>query len=213
VLLSGLDKLHGGYVHPRRARVLRNHLAALIPPGARVLDVGCGDALIASLILEQRPDLSVKGVDVLVRPNTLLPVEEFDGQTLPYENKSFDVILFVDVLHHSHDPVGLLREATRVAKQCIIIKDHLRDGFLADTTLRFMDFIGNARHSVALPYNYLARSQWSRAFSDLGLTTSSWQTNLGLYSKPFSWFFERKLHFIAQLDVANNSRLNATVPN
>jgi SAM-dependent methyltransferase len=206
-----LDKLHGGYIHPRRARVLRDHLAALIPLRARVLDVGCGDGLIASLILEQRPDLSIKGVDVLVRPNTLLPVDEFDGQTLPYDDQSFDVILFVDVLHHSHEPLRLLREAARVASQSIIIKDHLRDGFLAGPTLRFMDFVGNARHSVALPYNYLARSQWSRAFSDLGLTTSSWQTNLGLYAKPFSWFFERELHFIAQINVTNNSRLNATV--
>ena len=198
-----VDKLHGGYVHPRRARVLRDHLAPLMPSGASVLDVGCGDGLIASLISQQRPDVSISGVDVLVRPNTLIPVEAFDGLTLPYPDKSFDAVLFIDVLHHSNEPFTLLREAMRVARKFVIIKDHLRDGFLAGFTLRFMDYIGNARHSVALPYNYLARSQWLKAFSELGLTTSNWQTDLGLYSKPFNWFFDRQLHFVAQLDVSN----------
>lgn len=200
---SLLDKLHGGYVHQRRVRVLRDHLAPLIPPGACVLDVGCGDGLIASLILQQRVDVSIRGVDVLVRPNTLVPVEEFDGKNIPYADKSFDAILFVDVLHHSHDPVRLLSEAARIARQFIIIKDHLRDGFLAGPTLRFMDYIGNARHSVALPYNYLASSEWFKIFSDLGLTINSWRTDLGLYWKPFHWFFDRQLHFVAQLDVSN----------
>lgn len=208
-----MDKLHGGYVHPRRARVLRDHLAPLIPRDACVLDVGCGDGLIASLILQQRVDVSISGVDVLVRPDTLVPVEEFDGQKLPYADKSFDAILFVDVLHHSYDPVGLLGEAARVARQFIIIKDHLRDGFLAASTLRFMDYIGNARHDVALPYNYLACSEWFKAFSDLGLTINNWRTDLGLYSKPFNWFFDRQLHFVAQLDVSNqfHQSVNASV--
>jgi SAM-dependent methyltransferase len=201
-MTSLLGKLHGGYVHPRRARVLCDRLAHLIPPGARVLDVGCGDGLLAYLISQQRPDVNISGVDVLVRQDTLIPIEEFDGQMLPYAEKSFDAVLFVDVLHHTPAPMILLREAVRVARQFIIIKDHLRDDLLADSTLRFMDWIGNARHSVALPYNYWAGQQWFEAFSELGLTINAWGTNLGLYSKPFCWFFERKLHFIAQLDVS-----------
>src|SRR5215210_5396361 len=124
-----LDKLHGGYVHPRRARVLRDQLAELIPSDSRVLDVGCGDGLIASLISQRRSDVSISGVDVLVRPNTLVHVAKFDGQTLPHAQKSFDAVLLVDVLHHSHDPMRLLREAMRVTNKYVIIKDHLRDGF------------------------------------------------------------------------------------
>ena len=62
-----LEKIHGGPVHGRRVRVLSRHLAALIPPRARLLDVGCGDGLLTSLIAQKRPDVSVRGVDVLVR--------------------------------------------------------------------------------------------------------------------------------------------------
>ena len=46
--------------------------------------------------------------------------------------------MFVDVLHLTDDPVLLLREAARVARNTIVIKDHTLDGFAAAATVRFM---------------------------------------------------------------------------
>ena len=88
------------------------------PPNACVLDIGCGDGLLSQRILAKRPDIQITGVDVLVRPSTHIPVTAFDGRRLPYEDKTVDVALFVDVLHHTSDPTSLLREAKRVAKDC-----------------------------------------------------------------------------------------------
>src|SRR5258707_558642 len=105
-----LARIHGGPVHGRRVQVLSRHLASLIPNHARVLDVGCGDGLLTSLIAQERPDLSVSGVDVLVREGTRIPVQAFDGRTLPYDAKAFDATLLIDVLHHTEDPMILLRE-------------------------------------------------------------------------------------------------------
>ena len=68
--MSVTARLHGHYVHRRRVRVLCDHLAPLIPSNGRVLDVGCGDGLLASLILERRRDAEICGIDVLVRENT-----------------------------------------------------------------------------------------------------------------------------------------------
>jgi hypothetical protein len=76
--------------------------------------------------------------------------------------------VFIDVLHHTNDPVLLLREAARVARNTIVIKDHTLDGFAAGPTLRFMDRIGNRRYNVALPYNYWPKQQWLSAFEALG---------------------------------------------
>lgn len=93
--------VHQHFVVGRRARALSSHLADLIPRNSSVLDVGCGDGLIAQLIMQTRSDLSVRGIGVLIRDGTKIPVEPFDGQRLPYGNASFDVVMFVDVLHHS----------------------------------------------------------------------------------------------------------------
>ena len=42
----------------------------------------------------------------------------------------------VDVLHHTDDPMILMREAMRVTRQAILIKHHTLDGLFAGPTLR-----------------------------------------------------------------------------
>jgi SAM-dependent methyltransferase len=196
---SLVENVHGSYVHTRRVRVLGEHLAAQLPDRARVLDVGCGDGLLASGILTRRPDVQIHGVDVLVRPGTHIPVLPFDGCTIPAEPGQYDVVMFVDVLHHTDDPMVLLREAARVAGQAVLIKDHTLNGLLAEPTLRFMDRVGNARHGVVLPYHYWPKQQWMQAFEELRLSVALWNTHLGLYPFPASLVFERSLHFVARL--------------
>lgn len=197
-----IERVHGEYVHNRRVGVLCQHLSELIPQGATVLDVGCGDGLLASLIMQKRPDVQTRGIDVLVRGHTHIPVEQYDGQRMPVDDKSFDVVMFVDVLHHTDDPMVVLREAVRVARKAVVIKDHTRDGLLAGQTLRFMDEVGNERHGVRLPFNYWPRQKWLEAFETLGLAVGKWRKDLHLYPPPASWLFDRSLHFVARLDVA-----------
>lgn len=198
--MSVLDAIHGGYVFKRRVRVLSGHLAHLLPPDVTVLDIGCGDGLVAKLISEKRPDARLEGIDILVRPQTHIPVKPFDGVKIPWPDNSFDVAMFVDVLHHTEDPMILLREACRVARRALVIKDHCQDGFLAGPTLRFMDWVGNARHRVVLPYNYWPENRWQQAFAELGLNVAQDVRRIGLYPCPANWLFERRLHFIARLE-------------
>ena len=196
-----VGSLHNRVVHTRRVEVLARHLSlpSVIPRRSTVVDVGCGDGQLTAMIAKQRPDSEFTGLDVLRRPSTELPVGLFDGRTIPLADRSVDVVLFVDVLHHTHDPMVLLREARRVARRVIVIKDHAMDGLLAGPTLRFMDRIGNARHGVALPYNYWTSEQWDRAIRELGLRAAVWKKDLGLYPKAARWLFERSLHFIGVL--------------
>ncbi len=197
-----LAPLHRQLAFKRRARVLSKLLADLLPHDATILDVGCGDGTIDRLISERRPDLRITGIDVAIRPDACIPVTEFDGTTIPYENDSVDVAMFVDVLHHTADPERLLREALRVAHAAVLLKDHTRDGFLAGPTLRFMDWVGNVPHGVALPYNYWPEQRWRETFARIGAAPTLWINQLGLYPPPASWLFERSLHFIARLDLA-----------
>jgi SAM-dependent methyltransferase len=197
--MSLLEKVHGGYVHVRRVHRLCQLIAGQLPPDAKVLDVGAGDGWLDHLIQQGRPDVEIHGVDVLVRTGTHIPVTFFDGKQLPAADRSYDVVLFVDVLHHTDDPMILLREAHRVMKQAIVIKDHVTGAFLADTTLRFMDRVSNRRHGVALPHNYWRAEQWNAAFAALGLVEAERHERLGLYPWPASLLFDRKLQFISRL--------------
>jgi ubiquinone/menaquinone biosynthesis C-methylase UbiE len=197
--VPAIGVLHSKLVVNRRMEVLAGWFAKLLPPNVRVLDVGCGDGLISAALQSQRPDIRIQGLDVLPRQQTYIPVELFDGLHLPLESKSFDVVLFSDVLHHTEQPSTLLQEARRVATRHVVIKDHFREGLAAGARLRFMDWVGNARFGVALPYNYWTEKQWHNAWQAAGLVTQQLVTRLGLYPVPASWFFEANLHFIALL--------------
>lgn len=197
--MKAVEHVHRRAVVDRRVRVLALHIAKLLPQRSTVLDVGSGDGKIARALLGARPDLTMRGLDVLVREDAAIDVEPFDGVHLPAEDDAFDVVLFVDVLHHTDDAAQLLREARRVARRCVVVKDHTRDGLFAGTTLRFMDRVGNARHGVALPFNYWSEREWHAAFEEAGLEIDQWVGRLGLYPFPASVLFDRGLHFVARL--------------
>ena len=190
---------HRVLVSGRRARVLSEALTARIPERASVLDVGCGDGAIGSLIAELRPDVKVHGVELMVRPGCKIPCAAFDGTILPFADDSVDVCMLVDVLHHTSDIRALLREARRVSRSFILIKDHLNENLLDSRTLRFMDWVGNRPHGVRLTYNYQSRGQWSSHFSECGLQEASWTTQIPLYARPFNLVVGRSLHFVSLL--------------
>jgi hypothetical protein len=91
-------------------------------------------------------------------------------------------------------------EAARVASDRILVKDHILQGFMANSTLRLMDWIGNKPHGIALPYNYWTLQQWqSSSFRQLGLVPTVWNEDLNLYPAFANWIFGRSLHFVAAL--------------
>jgi SAM-dependent methyltransferase len=200
--MSPAGLLHGTFVHPRRVTTLAAHAARLIPQDACVLDVGTGDGRLAAAIRERRSDVVIDGIDVLIRPDVAIPVTAFDGRVIPLPNRSRDVVTLFDVLHHAVDPTQLLAEATRVARTCIVLKDHMCSGPIAHLILRFMDEVGNRRHGVVLPHRYWNQHQWSDAIDGLRLRREVWDVGgLGLYPSPFSLVFGDHLHVLARLGV------------
>jgi SAM-dependent methyltransferase len=194
-----LNQFHQRAVHSRRVNALSNALLPLLPTVGTVLDIGSGDGWLASLLAAQLPGTRFSGIDVLIREQTHVPVAHFDGQHIPYPDQHFDAVMIIDVLHHTHDPAVLLREARRVARKHVILKDHTRDGLAARATLRMMDWVGNAHHGVALPYNYLSMAEWLLLFEEVGLTVEQLNEKPKLYGAPADWLFGRSLHLVAQL--------------
>lgn len=207
-----LGLIHGSYVHERRVRVLGSLIAEMLPAGASVLDVGCGDGRLSGQILAQRSDVTIEGLDVLPRANARISATHFDGKVIPCEDSSVDSVMFVDVLHHAEDPCALLREGARVARNRVIVKDHNCGSPLAELTLGFMDWVGNARYDVNLPYNYWSAGLWTAAFDLLGLQKVAHRTELGLYPGFADWVFGRNLHFLACLEKQPATTSTSTSP-
>lgn len=210
--MSLVGRLHETHVHGRRVRELGALLAPLFPPAGRVLDVGCGDGRVGSQILQERPDLELSGVEIEVRPRSWIPVTEFDGRVLPFDDDSFDAVLYVDVLHHCEDPEAVLREGFRVARRAVVVKDHVSDGFAARPTLAFMDHVSNRRHGFRLVLNYWREHRWREAFDRLGGRIDHWNPRPAFYPWPASLIFGRSLHFIARVLPAGEAAPPAVRP-
>lgn len=178
-----------------RVRKISRHVANILPTDVlSLLDVGTGTGEMDLATKLLRPEIRIFGVDVYIRPKTSIPIVQCEGKQLPYKSGSVDAVTILDVLHHCNDPLVVLKECARVSKKWIVVKDHVSNSFRKEITLRFMDWIGNRTHGVALPYNYFSSSDWESAFKQVGLQIVREIDRLDLYPKPFDFLFGGSLH-------------------
>jgi SAM-dependent methyltransferase len=96
------------------------------PARARVLEVGCGTGVM-SRVLARWPGVgSVVGVDparaLLAKARSLaeglpnLSFQEADGRSLPFDDETFDAVIFDSTLSHMPAPEQALRQAARVLR-------------------------------------------------------------------------------------------------
>jgi ubiquinone/menaquinone biosynthesis C-methylase UbiE len=190
---------HSKLVFVPRMEALVNAIAAWIPAG-KALDMGCGNGMIAAQVMERRPDVEIVGIDVLVRPDAVIPVQAYDGKTLPYADRSFDAVMLIDVLHHIDDRAASLAECLRVARGEVIIKDHFYANAVEHLILRGLDWVGNAPHGVRLPYNYFTRRDWQTTLKSIGAREIERRESVtGLYPQPFQSVIGRNIQFMARL--------------
>lgn len=149
---------------PRRYAFLTEELAPFLAGCSSILDVGSSNGRLVKKLTEGL-DVTVRGVDVHVQANAVIPIDSYDGKVLPFADRSFDCVMLIDVLHHADDPVALLLEATRVANKQVLIKDHYYDNQLDWFVLKWADHFGNDPMGIRLPNNYLDRSAWSSAIA------------------------------------------------
>ena len=101
-------------------------IADLVPAGARVLDLGCGDgALLAHLV--QAKGCSGYGVEIddhnllacARRGVNVVQLNLEDGLAL-FDDHSFDVVLQLQTLQHLRNTESMLRETARVGRIGIV---------------------------------------------------------------------------------------------
>jgi methionine biosynthesis protein MetW len=107
-------------------RVTQKIIAALVPEGARVLDLGCGDGALLDLLQRER-GCSGYGVEIaddnvlacVKRGVNVIQLNLDEGLSL-FDDDSFDVVLQIDTLQHLRNAETMLRETARVGKLGIV---------------------------------------------------------------------------------------------
>lgn len=158
-------------VNTRRYReAILHHLAPLLADGARILDVGCDDGTLAAALMRRRANLRIVGADVQQHRPACITKVIADGRSLPFADAAFDVVLAVDVLHHTPDILSVLREMSRVTGSRVLIKDHVWDGHGVNwLLLSLCDWITNAPYGIGCAYNYPTLARWRAYFGSVGL--------------------------------------------
>jgi ubiquinone/menaquinone biosynthesis C-methylase UbiE len=75
------------------------------------------------------------GVDVKDFRQADIPFRQFDGTSIPFPDSAFDHVVVSEVLHHSHEPMMLIRECHRVARRSVIVFEDMPEGRLGKAVL------------------------------------------------------------------------------
>jgi ubiquinone/menaquinone biosynthesis C-methylase UbiE len=149
-------------------------VSLLIPhlePGASVLDIGCGEGYVLDELAE-RGVSGVQGVDIIdIRRNKDYPFRLYDGRTLPFPDRSFDLVVLSFVLHHvpNERKLALIEEALRVSRAKVVVVE--------DTPSSAFDRLMNRRHGEAYrrkihstaAFGFLTAGEWRWLFRGMGL--------------------------------------------
>ena len=105
---------------------IQNALAQLVPEGARVLDLGCGDGAMLAHLQATR-GCSGYGVEIddanvlacVKRGVNVIQLNLDEGLAM-FDDASFDVVLQIDTLQHLRNAEVMLRETARVGRIGIV---------------------------------------------------------------------------------------------
>lgn len=107
-------------------RQIQHLIAGLVPHGARVLDLGCGDGALLAHLREARGchgyGIELDDAQVLACLKRGLDVLQFnleEGLSM-FADDSFDVVLQIDTLPHLRNAETMLRETARVGRSAIV---------------------------------------------------------------------------------------------
>ncbi len=111
---------------PDVQRVDLSLIAGMVEPGARVLDVGCGDGALLALLAERRGvdargiELSRAGVADCVARGLSVIQGDADTDLSDYPTDSFDYVILSQTIQATRQPRVVLENMLRIGRRAII---------------------------------------------------------------------------------------------
>ncbi len=149
-----------------RLKDILNEILPLLKKGETVLDLGSGTGHTARALIKKGFEVSCVDYNDMNIFEETKPIL-YDGVNLPFKKNSFDTALLITVLHHTPDPIGIVKETSRVAKKIIIMEDTYNN-FFQKWAVFVMDSIGNMEF-FGHPHTNKTDTQWQKEFKKLGL--------------------------------------------
>lgn len=154
-----------------------------------LLDVGAGRCYVAREL--SRNSINVRCLDIKDY-EAVMPLTLYDGKEMPFKSRSFNTILLCYVLHHTMNPIGLLKECVRVAKKRLIIFEDNTDSLLA----RPLDYMFSKLSGIEAPLHFKTIEEWIEIFYKLNLNIVTIKTGVEKH-----WYYPVE-HLMFVLDKA-----------
>lgn len=101
-------------------------IAAWIPEGASVLDLGCGDGSLLRYLKEERKirgygvEISDEGIEACIRNGVNVIQSNLESGLSGFENNSFDYVILSQTLQATRHTEPLMQEMLRVGREGIV---------------------------------------------------------------------------------------------
>lgn len=166
-VLDGIVSRNPSLGLDQRAEFFSAIFEKFLPPQSRIVDIGGGWGFYGEPL--ERRGHSHTVLEVIKPGYSRAPVVIYDpSQPMPFPDKSFDVSLFVTVLHHIPDPQAVLKEAKRITRGRILVVEDLYNHALGRIWTVLRDQIYNCEF-FGHPCQFKKKDEWLRVFESLGL--------------------------------------------
>ncbi len=126
--LATADSPAPAFAHSERAGARVDHevIAAMVAPGSKALDVGCGDGALLHLLTRERGviargmELSQAGVNASVARGLSVVQGDADRDLRDYPDNAFDYVILSKTIQAVRHPRHVLSELMRIGERAIV---------------------------------------------------------------------------------------------